>query len=58
MSRSRLLAATIVTLVLAACAAPTEPRSARLVTPTAPAADSIPDSNCISGYSVGNGICA
>jgi hypothetical protein len=54
MSRTRLVVATFVTLALAACAAPTEPRTPRLAVPGAAAADSVP---CFGGHSVGNGMC-
>jgi hypothetical protein len=55
MSRSRLIVAAIATFVVAACAAPTEPRTTRLASPTSAVADSIV--TCKSGFSISNGKC-
>lgn len=57
MSRTYMLVLTAAAAVVTACATPTEPPKTRQTVPSAPAADSIPDSNCFSGYSVGHGIC-
>jgi hypothetical protein len=55
MTRTRLIVATIATFAIAACAAPTEPRTSRLAVPGAATADSIP--TCLRGYSINNGRC-
>jgi hypothetical protein len=55
MSRTRLVVASLATLVLAACTAPTEPRTSRLAAPATAAADST--LTCKSGFSVVNGRC-
>jgi outer membrane biogenesis lipoprotein LolB len=56
MQHTRLLF--VAAALLTACAAPTEPRPTPSKAPQPAAADLYPDDTCLSGYSVGHGICA